>query len=74
MTIAKAKGNTNETFIVQASLTIVTYDRQNMFIVQATGGIEVENSTHNPNIEGSNLDPGACTIKLFTAIIVAVML
>jgi hypothetical protein len=26
-----------KTFIVQASLTIVTYDRKNMFIVQATG-------------------------------------
>ncbi len=37
MTLAKAKAETNETFIVQASLTIVTYDRQNMFIVQATG-------------------------------------
>jgi len=37
MTLAKAKAKTNETFIVQASLTIVTYDRQNMFIVQATG-------------------------------------
>ncbi len=36
MTIANAKAKTNETFIVQASLTIVTYDRQNMFIVQAT--------------------------------------
>jgi hypothetical protein len=33
MTLAK----TNETFIVQASLTIITYDFQNMFIVQATG-------------------------------------
>jgi hypothetical protein len=32
----KAKAKTNETFIVQASLTIVTYDRKNMFIVQAT--------------------------------------
>jgi hypothetical protein len=37
MTLAKAKAKTNETFIVQASLTIVTYDCQNMFIVQATG-------------------------------------
>ena len=37
MTLAKAKARTNETFIVQASLTIVTYDCQNMFIVQATG-------------------------------------
>ena len=36
MTLAKAKAKTNETFIVQASLTIVTYDGQNMFIVQAT--------------------------------------
>jgi hypothetical protein len=37
MTLAKAKAKANETFIVQASLTIVTYDCQNMFIVQATG-------------------------------------
>ncbi len=37
MTLAKAKANTNETFIVQASLTIVFYDRQNIFIAQATG-------------------------------------
>ncbi len=37
MTLAKAKAKTNETFIVQASLMIVTYNRQNMFIVQATG-------------------------------------
>ncbi len=28
---------TNETFIVQASLMIITYDLKNMFIVQATG-------------------------------------
>jgi hypothetical protein len=35
MTLAKAKAKTNETFIVQASLMIVTYDRQNIFIVQA---------------------------------------
>jgi hypothetical protein len=34
--LAKAKAKTNETFIVQASLKIVTYDSQNMFIVQAT--------------------------------------
>ncbi len=38
MTLAKAKAKTNETFKVQASLMIVTYDRQNMFIVQATVG------------------------------------
>jgi hypothetical protein len=31
MKLAKAKAKTNETFIVQASLMIVTYDRQNIF-------------------------------------------
>ncbi len=36
MTLAKAKARANKTFIVQASLTIDTYDRQNYFIVQAT--------------------------------------
>jgi hypothetical protein len=35
MTLAKAKAKANETFIVQVSLMIITYDRQNMFIVQA---------------------------------------
>jgi hypothetical protein len=44
MTLAKAKAKTNETFIVQASLTIITYDRQNMFIVQATDDKEYQNS------------------------------
>ena len=34
MTLAKAEAKTNETFIVQASLTIITYDRKKMFIVQ----------------------------------------
>jgi hypothetical protein len=37
MTLAKAKAKTNGTFIVQASLTVLTYDRQNMLIVQAIG-------------------------------------
>jgi len=37
--ISQAKAKTNETFIVQASLTIVTYDLQNIFIVQATGKV-----------------------------------
>ncbi len=37
MTLDKAKAKTNETFIVQSALMIVTYDRQNIFIVQATG-------------------------------------
>jgi len=36
MTLAKAKAKTNETFVVQASFTIITYNRKNMFIVQAT--------------------------------------
>ncbi len=36
MTLAKAKARANQTFIVLALLTIVTYDRQNIFIVQAT--------------------------------------
>ncbi len=36
-TLAKAKAKTNETLIVQASITIVTYDHQLMFIVQTTG-------------------------------------
>jgi hypothetical protein len=37
MTLAKAKAKTNETLIVQASLTIIIYDRKNMFIAQAPG-------------------------------------
>jgi len=37
MTLAKAKERANKTFIVQASITIVTYDCQNIHIVQATG-------------------------------------
>jgi hypothetical protein len=51
MTLAKAKAKTNETVIVQASLTIVTYDHQNMFIVQATGhdGWESKEERKNQN-------------------------
>jgi len=37
MTLAKAKAKTNVTFIVQASLTIVIYDRQIIFKAQAIG-------------------------------------
>ncbi len=44
MTLEKAKARAKETFIVQASLTIVTYNRQNIFIVQATG---LETVYHN---------------------------
>jgi hypothetical protein len=47
MTLAKAKAKTNETFIGQASLTIVTYDCKNMFIVQAT-----EQLHHHGTLEG----------------------
>ncbi len=43
MTLAKAKAKTNETFKVQASLTIITYDSKNMFIVQATGVVNDAN-------------------------------
>ncbi len=35
-TKAKARARPNKTFKVQASLMIVTYDCQNIFIVQAT--------------------------------------
>jgi ABC-type nickel/cobalt efflux system permease component RcnA len=38
MTLAKAKLASSITFIVLASFTIITYDRQNMFIIQATDG------------------------------------
>jgi hypothetical protein len=37
MTHAKATARANKTFTVQASLTLVTYDRQNIFKVRATG-------------------------------------
>ncbi len=37
MTRGKAKATANKTFIAQASLSILTNDHQNMFIVQATG-------------------------------------
>jgi hypothetical protein len=37
MTLAKAKARANKTFVVQASLMIVTYNRHNIFIVQTTG-------------------------------------
>ncbi len=37
MTLAKAKLASSITFIVLASFTIVTYDHENMFIIQATG-------------------------------------
>ncbi len=38
--LAKAKLASSIAFIVLASFTIVTYDRQNMFIIQATGALK----------------------------------
>jgi hypothetical protein len=46
MTLAKAKAKANETFIVQASLKINTYNRQNMFIVQATDLTSISQKFH----------------------------
>ncbi len=39
MTLAKAKVRAYKTYIAQASLTIITYDRQNIFIVEATSSL-----------------------------------
>jgi hypothetical protein len=36
MTLAKAKDRAHKTFIVQASLTVITYDGQNIYIGQTT--------------------------------------
>jgi hypothetical protein len=38
--LAKAKLASSITFIELASFTIITYDRQNMFIIQAIGLVE----------------------------------
>jgi hypothetical protein len=37
MTLAKSNAMANKTLTVQESLTIVTYDYQNIFIVEAPG-------------------------------------
>ncbi len=37
MTLAKAAAKANRTFIANASLTIVTYDRKNIFILPVNG-------------------------------------
>jgi hypothetical protein len=42
MTMTLAKARANKTFIGQASLRIVTYDRQNIFIVHTTGYYNME--------------------------------
>jgi hypothetical protein len=36
MSLATAKARAHKTFIVQASLTVITYDGQNIFIGQTT--------------------------------------
>jgi hypothetical protein len=41
MTLAKANARESKTFIEQASLMIVTYNHQSIFIVQATGGSKI---------------------------------
>ncbi len=46
MALAKAKVRANKTFIVQASISIVTYDRQNIFIVQATEALALSHSAN----------------------------
>jgi len=48
MMLAKAKLASSITFIVLASFTIVTYDHQNMFIIQAIGRTSfVDGNTNN---------------------------
>ncbi len=37
VTLVKTKARANKTFIVQASLKIITYDCQNIFIVKTKG-------------------------------------
>ncbi len=75
MTLAKAKAVENGTFTVQASLTIVTHDRKNSFIVLATY-IDIINAPFPPSLtttqSGLRSGPWAYTIKLFTAVIVVI--
>jgi hypothetical protein len=54
MMLAKAKLASSITFIVLASFTIITYDRQNMFIIQATGACysdECQLALHNAIVQ-----------------------
>jgi hypothetical protein len=74
MTLAKAKAKTNETFIVQASLTIVTYDCQNMFMYRPQVLIARGNTfriVYNTCEYGSKSDPivGNYTITILGLII-----
>jgi hypothetical protein len=64
MTLAKAKAKTKEIFIVQASLTIVTYYRKNMFIVQATG---FNGSSFFYNILGKPMKPSPMFARIETS-------
>ncbi len=64
-TLAKAKAKTNETFIGYASLTIVTYDRQNMFIVQATERFDqIADPTFSDREEGRPVRHGRQDFRL----------
>ncbi len=49
--LAKAKLASSITFIVLASFTIVTYDRQNMFIIHATGLLFEVKLLYQPEVE-----------------------
>jgi hypothetical protein len=57
MTLAKAKAKTNEIFIVQVSLMIVTYDRKNMFIVQATEYFKTAVTGSSPETRSASPTP-----------------
>ncbi len=52
------------TFIVLASFTIVTYDRQNMFIIQATGAGNTDYSLdiYDQSRRLSSLDPAVIPV------------
>jgi hypothetical protein len=63
-TLAKAKAKTNETFIVQASFMIVPYDRQNIFIAQATG---VKRRQFSADVKSVRLNAFERVIKGFTS-------
>jgi hypothetical protein len=59
--VAKAKLAWSITFIVLVSFTIVTYDRQNMFIIQAIGSKSLHN--WHKNIVDTKPDESMLTFK-----------
>ncbi len=62
--LAKAKLASSITFIVLLSFTIVTYDRQNMFIIQATGlTFEDKTRSHPDEIHSDTNMLAYCTIE-----------